>query len=237
VKDQYFGDINDYRKYGLLRLLTEDVDFRLGVCWMLTAPDGRTDGLHLRYLQQPDMFRRFDPALYDWLRSTIGEHIERKVTRIETTNLIPGATYFDHLLTDGLEHRTAWFAECCRRLAGCDLVFFDPDNGLERRLVRGRKNSHKYLYWAEVKDIFATGASVLVYQHFPREGRESFVQRLAERMRVETGAAGIFSFRTPHVLLLLAAQERHLGAVRRVAEKLDARWPRKQLAGQERMRE
>jgi len=63
----------------------------------------------------------------------------------------------------------------------------------------------------------------------------SFIQRLAERMRVETGAAGIFSFRTPHVLFLLAAQERHLRAVRGMVQKLDARWPRKQLVGHETM--
>lgn len=44
MKDQYAGDINDYRKYGLLRTITESSDLSLAVCWMLTAPDGRRDG-------------------------------------------------------------------------------------------------------------------------------------------------------------------------------------------------
>ena len=47
MKDQYFGDVNDFRKYGLLRLLTLQDGLRLGVCWMLTAPDGRPDGRRL----------------------------------------------------------------------------------------------------------------------------------------------------------------------------------------------
>jgi hypothetical protein len=41
MKDQYFADINDYRKYGLLRILGEGL--RVGVCWMLTKPDGSGD--------------------------------------------------------------------------------------------------------------------------------------------------------------------------------------------------
>ena len=53
VKDQYFGDVNDFRKYGLLRVLAGSDRLRLGVCWMLTAPDGRTNGEFLAYLGQP----------------------------------------------------------------------------------------------------------------------------------------------------------------------------------------
>jgi hypothetical protein len=47
MKDQYFGDINDFRKYGLLRLLCVSDRLRLGVCWMLTDTDSRTDGSFL----------------------------------------------------------------------------------------------------------------------------------------------------------------------------------------------
>jgi hypothetical protein len=38
MKNQYFGDINDYRKYGLLRALQSTGDGSLLVTWMLT-PD------------------------------------------------------------------------------------------------------------------------------------------------------------------------------------------------------
>jgi len=33
MKNQYFGDINDYRKYGLLRTLTGG-QIKTAVCWM-----------------------------------------------------------------------------------------------------------------------------------------------------------------------------------------------------------
>ena len=39
MKVQYFGDVNDYRKFALLRALSEVGEFRIGVCWMLTEAD------------------------------------------------------------------------------------------------------------------------------------------------------------------------------------------------------
>ena len=44
MKNQYFGDINDYRKYGLLLLLTNGEEIKTAVCWMPTAEDGPIDG-------------------------------------------------------------------------------------------------------------------------------------------------------------------------------------------------
>jgi hypothetical protein len=41
VRNQFFGDINDYHKYGLLRALSGDGDLKVGVCWMLTPDDVR----------------------------------------------------------------------------------------------------------------------------------------------------------------------------------------------------
>ena len=51
MKNQYFGDINDYRKYGLsshtFRIMG---NFASALCWMLTAPDSRTDGKFIDYV-------------------------------------------------------------------------------------------------------------------------------------------------------------------------------------------
>ncbi len=43
MKNQYFGDINDYRKYGLLRAIQSKGEARLLVAWMLTENDGSRD--------------------------------------------------------------------------------------------------------------------------------------------------------------------------------------------------
>ena len=61
MKNQYFGDVNDYRKYGLLRILSASGQAGVGVCWMLTPSDGRTDGQLLTYLDQPARYRNFAP--------------------------------------------------------------------------------------------------------------------------------------------------------------------------------
>ena len=53
MKDQYFGDINDYRKYGLLRAIVRTSGMRLMVAWMLTPDDGSTDGKFVSYLEHP----------------------------------------------------------------------------------------------------------------------------------------------------------------------------------------
>jgi hypothetical protein len=50
MKNQYFGDINDYRKYGLLRRLQAGLS--LCVCWTLTDDDGSSDGRFLEYLNR-----------------------------------------------------------------------------------------------------------------------------------------------------------------------------------------
>lgn len=230
MKDQYFGDVNDFRKYGLLRAIATASLRSLGICWMLTPADGRTDGRHLGYLKQPKKYRRFDPELFDWLVDVVDRENDRRTARIESTFLLGSAVFHSALVPDNPGDRQRWLAQCSNAFRDCDLVFFDPDNGLERSIAYGRRNSCKFLYWTEVRDAFNSGASVLVYQHFPREIRQSFIARLASRLKAETGADAAFSFRTPHVVFLLTAQERHLAAFRAVVEVLAKVWPDTEIA-------
>jgi hypothetical protein len=58
MKVQYFGDINDSRKFALLRLLSEFGQFKIGVCWMLTEPDDSKEGGNRSYLQREDIWGR-----------------------------------------------------------------------------------------------------------------------------------------------------------------------------------
>jgi len=76
MKNQYFGDVNDYRKYGLVRLQGGEGSIRIGVSWMLTPPDKRPDGRKTEYLEDEARaaFRRFDPPLYDFLKLKVHRH-------------------------------------------------------------------------------------------------------------------------------------------------------------------
>ena len=103
-----------------------------------------------------------------------------------------------------------YFARAETQFAEADLVFFDPDNGLEVPSVpRGRKNSSKYVYYDEVEAFFRIGKSVLIYQHFPFERRGPFISRVSATLAKRSGADIIRVFRTPHVAFFMAAQRRH----------------------------
>jgi hypothetical protein len=105
------------------------------------------------------------------------------------------------------QQRAAYFRRVLEAAGGSDLLFFDPDNGLEiASCVPGRSGSDKYLLWSELTAAYAAGHSVLVYQHFPRRSRGTFTSELADRIRQCTGAPYVQAFRTPGVLFILAAQ-------------------------------
>lgn len=107
MKDQYFGDINDYRKYGLLRLLCPPGGLSLGVVWMLTAADGRPDGGRITYLRQPEVFRGFDPALFDHLQEAVLCRQRRRVACAEQSGLFAGAKFINREFTDAAGERDA----------------------------------------------------------------------------------------------------------------------------------
>ncbi len=94
MKNQYFGDINDYRKYGLLRVLSSEGEISTGACWMLTPSDGRTDGGKLEYLDQRGKYRNFDPYLFDHLFRCIKVEGERDVRLVENADILPETTFF-----------------------------------------------------------------------------------------------------------------------------------------------
>jgi len=67
MKNQYFADINDYLKYGILRAIANS-KLKICLCWMLTEDDNRNDGGKIQYLQDSDKWRKYDPALFDVMK-------------------------------------------------------------------------------------------------------------------------------------------------------------------------
>ncbi|MHB0964453.1 MAG: hypothetical protein ACYC5V_14735 [Gemmatimonadaceae bacterium] len=223
MKDQYFGDINDYRKYGLLRALRVGTGIRLGVWWMLTPDDGRTDGRFVAYLQAADLWRPFDPPLFDALAAAVP--VRRRVAAIEESGLLGDALFASAIVPDSLHERTASFAEARNHLRTADLVFVDPDNGVEvPSCAPGRKGSSKYVRHKELAEIFASEKSILVYQHFRREERLAFIAEMAATLRSTTGARSIVAFRTSHVAFFLITHPVHEAQLRDAATRVAAAW-------------
>ncbi|MFZ0820494.1 MAG: hypothetical protein WAM91_10515 [Candidatus Acidiferrales bacterium] len=112
-----------------------------------------------------------------------------------------------------------------KKFAMMDLIFFDPDNGLEVESVSyGSKNSSKYIYWREVSQVYGTKRSVLIYQHFPRENRIEFIAKLAAALKASTRAADVYSFSTAHVVFFLASQKAHGAYFRRAVARVRETW-------------
>ena len=205
MKHQYVGDINDYRKYALLRALSAGGANRIGVCWMLTPDDGGTDGGKLGYLAKPEQHRHFDPELFDILAHAAGEPDRRRLQTIEDSGAIPNATYHNETLPQAVDDRAAYMAECRAKFADADLVFFDPDNGIEALTVKpGRKAALKYVFLDEVAAFYGLAKSVLIYQHFPMmKPKQQFVADTLARLRATMPDAAIFTFTTAHVVFFL----------------------------------
>jgi len=224
MKNQYFGDINDYRKYGLLRALCRD-EFSLAVCWMLTADDGSADGRRLEYLDRPLLYRPLDPPLFDFLGESVLRDRVRDVARLETAGLLGKAVFHRALLTDDADRRRAYFADALRLSRGRPLVFFDPDNGLEVKSVpRGGSGSCKYVYRSELAAAWRAGHSLLVYQHFPRVDRRRYLRSLAAETMESTGARRLVAAWTSHVAFLLLPQTAHERPLQRGLDRLRSGW-------------
>lgn len=202
---------------------------------MLTPEDGRTDGNKLSYLQQPDGFRHFDPELFDILAHAAGEQDRRRLQVVEDSGAIPQATYFNELLPDDISGRRTFMERCAAALGQTDLVFFDPDNGLEVSIEKGRKNSSKYLYLDEAAAFYDTGKSLLIYQHFPRIERKAFVAQRSELLRAIAPGCSIWAFTTAHVVFFCvlnpSSSNELLTAVEVAAHRWDPRFIKAEYLG------
>ncbi len=225
MKNQYFADVNDYRKYGLLRILTGLGVLKTAIGWMLTEGDQRGDGKFIRYLTAPKRWKRHDPELFDSLQACLAQSNGQTVSSAEDHNLIPAAIYYSELLASAPSERQRYFNQLRQLAVGQDLVFFDPDNGIEVKSVAyGSRYSNKYIYWRELADFFAASYSLLVYQHFAREERGAFIQKRIDQFYERMPGVHMFAFSTPRVVFFLAAQPRHAETFGHACERIQTAW-------------
>jgi len=210
MKNQYFGDINDYKKYSLLRLLGGLGKIETTVCWVLTEDDNRNDGSRIKYLEKPELWQSYDPVVFDHLQKNVLAKGVRDVSVLEQGDVLPNCRYYSEYVHDDDSLRSDFFKKFQDFAKGADLVFFDPDNGLEVKSVpRGKRGSSKYIYWDEVKSSYEAGHSLMIYQHFPRKPRELFLRNMVRKFKDIIGTHRVFSFCTYHVTFLLLSQPEH----------------------------
>ncbi len=182
MQDKFVGDVGDFGKYGLLRALTSpprpdgERDLSLGIVWYLVKEDQDPPGAgrFTAYLDRPESFRGCDPPLFDALKRIVDTN-RRSVKSIHDSQIFPQTTVFHDapLTIDGervtaagrLAHRIQWVSHALRTTEECNIVFVDPDIGLEVSTLRQHKRGPKYVFFDELLPYVRRGQSLVIYQH------------------------------------------------------------------------
>jgi len=207
VKNQYVGDIGDYGKYALLRALS--CQYSIGINWYLTPDDGKPDGRFTDYLLKDndtldkELFKMMKALLFPDGKTLNNEN--RKVSAIENGGFLPKTMFFNEVIDfsnviDRETHRNSWVSRSQESLGTPDIVFLDPDNGLEVQSVSPTSiHGNKYVTYEEAKKYYNRAkVALIIYNHRDRspdvkynqrftrfykykETKESFVYRLTFR--------------------------------------------------------
>ena len=186
MKNQYFADIGDYGKYGLLIFLANK-EINIAVNWYLTIDDDppTNDGHFRGYLddKKKNEYIQYNEDLYNKLREMHKQKLY-SVEAFEKQNMISNAKYFHEYIdsTDWnsqpaknrLAKRLRWHNDAMDLCGGSELVFLDPDNGLSKNDVNGRKISKKYAFLDEAYDYYQSGSDVVYYCHKGRRKKDQW---------------------------------------------------------------
>ncbi len=190
MQNRYFGDIGDFSKYGMLRVVIQ-YDLKLGVNWYLHPNEGHNeDGKHTSYLKlDKHKVEECDPILYSFLKEKKNEIdngvSERSVFLIENSNILTDAIYYSEMINlrnysweNRHQYRKEWHQRSIEKMKSAKIVFCDPDNGFEVPSVGPTRISRgKYIEFGEVKRQIESGKSLIVYHHGPlwfKEGELDF---------------------------------------------------------------
>ena len=178
MQDRYAGDIGDFGKLGLLRVLCQNGGPRLGMAWWMNlGKEQSNDGKFIDYLEKRSpALRNCDPELFDALARLVRQG-NRSVAALCELNVLPADT-LHHLSVlqfpwgshrdVRLSIRGEWLERAAQDLEGAELVFVDPDNGIsgEPRFL----GSPKHACSSDFKAFASAGRSFVVYHHFDRSG-------------------------------------------------------------------
>ncbi|MDL2273006.1 hypothetical protein LJC34_00405 [Oscillospiraceae bacterium OttesenSCG-928-G22] len=190
MQNRYACDVGDFGKFGLLRSLSWS-GLVVGLNWYLVPDENHNaDGKHISYLSDPK-FSGCDDTLLNALKSIVGK--ERSVAAIERLRLISGAEYYSEVLSSPVV-RAAWHRDAMQCLRDCDIVFLDPDNGvLVKSVGASSSKSIKYVLREEIADYYASGKSVVFYNHRSREQEQVYLKRF-DWLRTEARLSGASLF-------------------------------------------
>lgn len=158
----------------------------LGINWYLTPDEGgNEDGKHISYLNKED-YLECDKELYNILKEIIIQD-KRNVDNIQQSDICPNNTLFYKEILDYSnefdwnhrnELRNKWHKKAIEKLSGSDIVFLDPDNGLQVKSTSlTSEKGNKYIGYGELEDYFNFGQSIIFYNHRARKPEEEYLNK------------------------------------------------------------
>jgi hypothetical protein len=228
MQNRYVGDVGDFGKYGLLRVL--GVGRRLGIVWYLVPDENHTnDGRHIDYLNKPE-FGAPDPPLFAALKEIVNSG-RRHTRAVEQSGIFPSNTvyYSQPLSFDGrtgrLRQREDWFRGAMQAAAGCDLVFCDPDNGLQTPSIdRQNPKAAKYIFYDEVKQFLSVTDTLVIYHHLGRRDTHSdqILRRTADLQELAGPGRRVLTLRfcaySPRAYFILTGQQAMIERIKTFAQ-------------------
>jgi hypothetical protein len=228
MRNEFFGDVADYSKYGILREMGR-AKLNVVVAWMLT-PDQGTPGRHIGYLRRPNEWRKYDPVLFDWLSEVVGKNNRREVKALEEDGLIANITFIRRRFPADPVERARYFQMAAKEAVGADILFLDPDTGIANDGQRVRSiDSNGYVCWDEIEQFFRAGCSLLIYQHYRRGGaaRIDGCYKMQSRVGSAFGrvdAAYVATLGLSTTAFLLLGQARHTAMLDLALRRIEWQW-------------
>ena len=228
MQNRYAGDIGDFGKLGLLRMLQSE-GLSVGVNWYLTPDESHnSDGRYVQYLRK-NSYRDCDDSLWDALK-VIVESGDRSVFSLQESGILEAA-YYSELLDfsgktkserDAVRHK--WHRKALNALSAADVVFADPDNGLLVPSAVGTTKENKFVKLEELRDYYRQGSSVVYYQHKARRPDAFYTEqhrRLLQRFGAEDSLGfGLKFVTTSQRYYFFIMQPEHMTQIKEAANLL-----------------
>ncbi len=173
MKNQYVGDFGDFIKYGVLcHLQRKGGVKKLGVVWYFTGDDDTTHGSQTGYLHDEVPYKNLDRELFEKLKKIVCDDGERKIERVQSDKVLGDASFSktNAISTEMDKH--------------CDLIFLDPDNGVN---WRGGNTGEGHIDFGELQALWKKEKSILFYQTFGRSDNLKKMEEWSEKLKKEFG--------------------------------------------------
>lgn len=166
MQERYLGDSHDFVKYSLLRFLGSQMGLGIGINWYLTCPDALSIAAEAGHGEKRQHLSGRDWSWDDDLKarlSIFGASECRSFETLADSGALPAGTMLFDDPVPSIELRPEWNAQALERLREANLVFLDPDVGLEVQSMTAA-TSKRYAFFREVAAYRSAGKIAVTIQ-------------------------------------------------------------------------